>query len=226
MKLRVKICGITQVEQGRAIVEMGATALGFICVPGTPRYIAPAAIQTIVAALPVQPETGQVRRDRVGVFLNHSLEEICRIVAIANLNAVQFHGTESPEYCQQVRQLLPNIEIIKAFRVRAPETLIDAIAYANLVDVLLLDAYHPHQAGGTGQTLDWRSLQQFQPPIAWFLSGGLNPENVREALSLVQPDGIDLSSGVESAPGIKNLAAVDRLFQQLNAPIATLKPER
>jgi phosphoribosylanthranilate isomerase len=69
-------------------------------------------------------------------------------------------------------------------------------------------------------------LQPFQPPIAWFLSGGLNPENVREALSLVQPDGIDLSSGVESAPGIKNLAAVDRLFQQLNAPIATLKPER
>lgn len=226
MKLRIKICGITQADQARAIAKMGATALGFICVPGTPRYIAPAAIRAIVATLPVQPETGRVLCDRVGVFLNHSLEEICQIVTIANLNAVQLHGTESPDFCQQLRQLLPNIEFIKAFRIRAPEALIDTIAYANCVDVLLLDAYHPNLPGGTGHTLDWRSLQQFQPPIAWFLSGGLHPDNVQTALSLIQPDGIDLSSGVESAPGIKNLAIVEQLFQQLNAPIVTLTPER
>lgn len=215
MGLRVKICGITQVDQGRAIAQMGATALGFICVQGTPRYVAPAQIQAIVAALPLDAVTQRICCDRVGVFLNHDLQEICQVVALANLNAVQLHGTESLEFCQALRDRLPDVEIIKAIRVRSMEALEQATAYVECVDTLLLDAYHPNLPGGTGKTLDWQKLQQFQPDAAWFLSGGLTPDNVLDALELVSPHGIDLSSGVELAPGNKDLHQVAKLFSQL-----------
>lgn len=215
MGLRVKICGITQVDQGRAIAEMGATALGFICVQGTPRYVDPTQIRAIVAELPIDAVTQTICCDRVGVFLNHDLQEICQVVTIANLNAVQLHGMESPEFCQTLRSLLPEVEIIKVIRVRSLEALESSIAYVGAVDTLLLDAYHPNLPGGTGKTLDWQKLQQFQPDAAWFLSGGLTPDNVLEALQLVKPHGIDLSSGVERAPGDKDLDQVARLFSQL-----------
>jgi phosphoribosylanthranilate isomerase len=215
MNLRVKICGITQVTQGRPIAQMGATALGFICVPNTPRYVTPEQIQAIVAELPIHSQTGQPICDRVGVFLNHTVAEICRTVTIANLNAVQLHGTESSAFCQELRQCLPEIELIKAFRVRSLSELEATTAYAAVVDALLLDAYDPRLPGGTGKVLNWQALHSCQPQMPWLLSGGLTPDNVQEALNWVTPTGIDLSSGVEFAPGAKNLAEVSRLFQAL-----------
>jgi phosphoribosylanthranilate isomerase len=214
MGLRIKICGITQPAQGRAIAELGATALGFICVPKTPRYVAPEQIRAVVERLPIDP-SGQPTVDRIGVFVNSSLAEIRQTVAIGHLNAVQLHGTESPDFCFQVRSALPGVEIIKALRIPGPEALGQAHCYEGWVDTLLLDAYHPTQAGGTGTTLDWPTLKKFRPSCPWLLAGGLNPDNVRSALALVQPDGIDLSSGVETAPGDKDLAQVARLFEQV-----------
>lgn len=211
MALRVKICGITQAEQGRMIVQLGATALGFICVPNTPRYVAPEQIRAIVAELPMEC-------DRVGVFLNHSIETICQIAKDANLTAVQLHGSESPEFCQAVHAALPHVELIKALRVRSPEALKQTTAYLGAIDALLLDAYHPHLPGGTGKTLDWQKLQQFQPDCPWFLSGGLTPENVQVALNWLTPQGIDVSSGVERSPGDKDLDKVAQLFARL-APL-------
>lgn len=206
--MRVKICGITQSQQGEAIATLGATALGFICVPTSPRYISTDQIQSIIAQLPNNI-------DKIGVFANSTIDQINQTVIDSGLTGVQLHGDESPEFCQQLRQILPQVEIIKAFRVRSPEHLQTATNYTQYVDTLLLDAYHPQQLGGTGQTLDWQMLQKFSPGCPWFLAGGLTPENITEALSQVQPDGIDLSSGVENKPGDKNLDQVAKLFAKL-----------
>lgn len=206
--MRVKICGIKQPEQGKAIAIAGATALGFICVPNTPRYVTKQQIRAVVEQLPKQI-------DRIGVFANSSVEEICQIVEFAGLTGVQLHGDESPEFCQQMRSMLPDIEIIKALRIKNSQALEQAQIYFSSVDTLLLDAYNPQMLGGTGATLDWKTLQQFQPGCPWLLAGGLTPDNVLDALKQVNPNGIDLSSGVERAPGDKDLDKVAKLFERL-----------
>ena len=206
--MRVKICGITQLQQGQAIAALGATALGFICVPQSKRYITPEQIQTIIPKLP--PSV-----DKIGVFANSSPEEIATIVSQTRLTAVQLHGDESPEFCQQLRQRLPQLELIKALRVQTATALSELTSYTPWVNTFLLDAYHPQLLGGTGKTLDWKILQQFNPPLPWFLAGGLTPENITIALQNLQPDGIDLSSGVERSPGDKDLDKVAQLFEQL-----------
>jgi phosphoribosylanthranilate isomerase len=217
--MRIKICGITQPEQAQAIAQFGATALGFICVEQSPRYVTPECIRELITLEPV---------DRVGVFVNAPLKEIERVVAIAQLTAVQLHGDEPAQFCQELRMTLPAIEIIKAFRVRDAATLEQARSYENDVDALLLDAYHPNITnpglwGGTGKTLNWESLQQFRPLCPWLLAGGLTPDNVAVALQQLQPEGIDLSSGVELSPGDKDLAAVERLFVNLQYCLSVSK---
>ncbi|MGG6293781.1 phosphoribosylanthranilate isomerase [Leptolyngbya sp. AN02str] len=215
--MHIKICGITQPEQGRAIAQLGAHALGFICVRQSPRYVSAMQIRHIVDHL-LTNEFGQPNVDRVGVFVNAAVDEIADVVAIANLNVVQLHGEESPTFCQQVRDRLPHIHLIKAFRIRSAETLASTALYASVVDRFLLDAYHPHHHGGTGQTLDWQTLREFRSPVPWLLAGGLTPDNVAIALELTQPHGIDLSSGVEHSPGNKDLQKVAQLFEQLHQP--------
>ncbi len=223
--MRVKICGITKIEQGQAIAQMGATALGFICFPKSPRYITPENIKNIVEKLPINI-------DQIGVFVNPKIDLLSEIIINTKLNGIQLHGDESPEFCHQLRQSIPNnIEIIKALRIKSPQDLTKANTYENYVDTLLLDAYHPDKLGGTGQTLDWKIIQEFNPTSPWLLAGGLTPENVIEAIQqfilVSQPKiefnhefnnnfcGIDLSSGVETAPGDKNLVKVKKLFDSL-----------
>jgi phosphoribosylanthranilate isomerase len=210
--MRIKICGITIAEQGCAIAKMGATDLGFICVAASPRYIAPDRIQGILDRLPLAVNT-------VGVFANESLDSIVDIVTQTGLNSVQLHGTESVEFCRELSLALPQQEIIKAWRVRHPHDLDLIQTYTDSVHTLLLDAYHPQMLGGTGQTLDWGLISNFQPAIPWLLAGGLTPENVTDALQQIDPDGIDLSSGVEISPGKKDLDLVARLFTNLRQPI-------
>ncbi|MEH1827826.1 MAG: phosphoribosylanthranilate isomerase [Nostoc sp.] len=206
--MRVKICGITQPQQSIAIAALGATALGFICVPTSPRYVTTSQIRAAVAELPANIDT-------IGVFANASISKIIQIVADSGLTGVQLHGDESASFCDQVRQALPNVEIIKALRIRSLEHLETAANYTQYVDALLLDAYHPQQLGGTGKTLDWTMLEQFSPSCPWFLAGGLTADNIVEALIQLNPSGIDLSSGVERTPGDKDLDKVALLFQSL-----------
>jgi phosphoribosylanthranilate isomerase len=206
--MRVKICGITQPQQSVAIASLGATALGFICVPTSPRYVTTLQIKAAVAELPENI-------DRIGVFANSDISEISEIVINSGLTGVQLHGDESPDFCYQLRQSLPQVEILKALRIASLEALEQANDYTKYVDTLLLDAYHPQQLGGTGQTLDWQMLQQFCPSCPWFLAGGLTPDNIVAALSQVNPNGIDLSSGVELKPGDKDLNKVALLFEKL-----------
>ncbi|MEL6578801.1 MAG: phosphoribosylanthranilate isomerase [Cyanobacteria bacterium J06621_12] len=208
--MRVKICGITEIEQGKAIVDLGADSIGFICVAKSPRYVTPDQIKAIATALPTQTVT-------VGVFANHSITEIVAVVEQGQLTAIQLHGAESPEFCRQLRQEInTGIELIKAFRIESAQSLAKTTAYTEYVDTLLLDAYHPQMLGGTGHTIDWQDLTQFQPSLPWMLAGGLTPNNVGEALSRLQPNGIDLSSGVERSPGDKDLDKVAQLFAALN----------
>jgi phosphoribosylanthranilate isomerase len=206
--MRIKICGITQPDQGLAIASLGATALGFICVEASPRYVSLPQLRSITTAL---PSTVQ----RIGVFANASIQTLQATVTQGNLTAVQLHGQESPDFCQQVRQVLPGIELIKALRIKRASDLAQTHCYEPCIDTFLLDAYHPAQLGGTGKTLDWPILKAFQPSLPWFLAGGLNPDNIQTALTQVQPDGIDLSSGVEKAPGDKDLKKVKQLFEAL-----------
>lgn len=207
--MRIKICGITKAKQGIAIANWGATALGFICVRNSPRYIQPSKIKAIAEQLP--PEV-----DRIGVFANASQQEIKEVLIEAGLSGVQLHGDESPQFCQQLRDFLGDeIELLKALRIKTPAVLLTMDRYQSCVDTLLLDAYHPQALGGTGKTLDWESLKQFNPNLPWLLAGGLTPNNVTQALSLVKPDGIDLSSGVERSPGDKDLVKVAQLLTEL-----------
>jgi phosphoribosylanthranilate isomerase len=206
--MRIKICGITIIEQGSEIARMGATDLGFICVPSSPRYLKLSQLEPLVTGLSGVANT-------VGVFADFSVATIAHVVALTGLGTVQLHGTETVEFCQELRQALPETEIIKAWRVRSNSDLDTIASYSQVVDNLLLDAYHPDALGGTGQTLDWAQLSAFAPPIPWLLAGGLTPDNIELALSQLHPDGIDLSSGVEVSPGDKNLELVDRLFANL-----------
>lgn len=212
--MRVKICGITQPEQGVAIAPLGADALGFICVSQSPRYVTPQQIQAITQVLPTQTLKGEPL-SRIGVFANGDLDLIQQTVEIGQLTGVQLHGDESPEFCQQVKAKLPEVELIKAFRVRSAETLAQITPYESIANTLLLDAYTPQALGGTGHTWDWTLLKTFAPKLPWFLAGGLTPDNVNQAVTTLTPPGIDLSSGVELAPGNKDLKKVKQLFQQL-----------
>jgi len=193
---------------------MGASALGFICVRRSPRYVLPEQIQAVVQQLPVNATTGR-RVDRIGVFADAGIDEIVETVAIAHLSGIQLHGNEPPQLCRQLQRALPQIEIIKAIRVKTLEAFAQASLYEEYIDTLLLDAYHPAALGGTGKTLDWTALQNYNPGRPWLLAGGLTPDNVLTALTQVQPRGIDLSSGVEHTPGDKDLVRVSQLLRQL-----------
>lgn len=212
--MRVKICGITQANQAMAIARLGATDLGFICVAQSPRYVAPDPIAAILQALMVEGWQGGT----VGVFANAEVETLVAVIHQTGLNTLQLHGAETLDQCQHLRQALPHQRLIKAIRVRTAADLAHALTYVPTVDALLLDAYHPDHLGGTGLTLNWQALQTFSPPCPWFLAGGLRPDNIHQALATLQPDGIDLSSGVEQRPGVKDLALVAQLFERLNQP--------
>lgn len=217
----VKICGITQVEQGRAIADAmlrhglaDRCAIGFICVTQSKRYVSVEQLRAVVLALPKQVQT-------IGVFVDEGPDHVCEIVRWGGLSGVQLHGDESVDYCRGLRQLLPSTRFIKALRLRQASDLERLATYREVVDAYLIDAYHPQQAGGTGLKADWTLLQGFRPPRPWLLAGGLTPENVGDAIIDLSPDGVDLSSGVEVQPGIKDLAKVEQLLQAIESGTQT-----
>jgi phosphoribosylanthranilate isomerase len=198
MRVRVKICGITSLSDARAAVKAGADALGFVFSEASPRFIRPEAAAAITHHLP-----GRILR--VGVFVDAPQEAILRAVATCRLDAVQLHGDESPEFCDA---LVP-VQVWKAFRVRDRDALVRLPAYRDATAAWLLDSYTRGQAGGTGTAFAWEiavEARMLGHPIV--LAGGLTPENVADAVRLVQPAGVDVSSGVEASPGKKDPAKV------------------
>ncbi|MEN9208598.1 MAG: phosphoribosylanthranilate isomerase [Gloeomargarita sp. GMQP_bins_120] len=208
--MEVKICGLTDISQAVAIAQIGVTAIGVICVPTSPRYVAPPQQRAINRALAPYPVW------RVGVFADIPLNELAESVQRAGFDTVQLHGEESPADCQSLRQALPHLRLIKAIRVRDATSLAQVAAYQPWVDRLLLDAYHPQQLGGTGHTWNWQHLAStVRPGIPWWLAGGLTPENCGQAIHQTQPWGIDVSSGVEIRPGWKDVSKVRQLVAQV-----------
>jgi len=179
---------------------LGADALGFIFYPQSPRKVAPTAALAIIAQLPPLVTT-------VGVFVDEDAAAVRELAARVGLDWVQLHGQESPEYCRSLGR-----RVIKGFRIRDQHSLTALAAYRGAAQALLLDTYKKGQIGGTGETFDWalaREAQTFGPII---LAGGLNPENVAQAIAAAQPQAVDVASGVESAPGKKDPEKLKRFF--------------
>jgi phosphoribosylanthranilate isomerase len=195
MSVRVKICGITNLADAQVAVEAGADALGFVFHEKSPRHMTIPAVAGISKRLPPFIL-------RVGVFVNAPKEEIVRAIGECGLSLLQFHGDEAPEFCMQF-----GLMSMKAFRIRDAESLKEMVKYKT--DAWLLDAYSSKTPGGTGEVFNWDLAAEAQKsgrPI--FLAGGLTPGNVAEAVRKVRPFGVDVSSGVESAPGKKDHAKI------------------
>ncbi len=202
--IRVKICGITRLEDAKLAVELGASALGFVFYPPSPRFVAPAQAAAIRRALPPLVTT-------VGVFVNEDPERIEEIRRLVGLDLVQLHGEEPPE---TAARFFP--AVIKAFRVRSERDLAQITAYRDCVSAILLDTYVKGLAGGTGKTFDWslaKKAKEYGLPV--ILAGGLNPENIKRAAQLVRPYALDVSSGVEAFAGKKHPVLLRRLFANL-----------
>jgi phosphoribosylanthranilate isomerase len=201
--LLVKICGITRLEDADAAIDAGAHALGFVFWPKSPRFIDPYRAREIVRALPsfVTP---------VGVFVNQSPEEVSAIASLVQLGAVQLHGDEPVADVEALRR-----PVIKALTLAAAEN-------GRLDDwpkrvTVLIDVHDTERRGGTGRTIDWTAAASVASRRRIVLAGGLTPENVTDAVTVVRPFGIDVSSGVERAPGVKDHARIRTLFENLHA---------
>lgn len=200
---RVKVCGVTRVEDATLAADLGASAIGFIFWPKSPRYVDPETARAIAAALPRTVVC-------VGVFVDQPIEDMQRIASGVPLGALQLHGAESPRVAAALLQ--PVIKALPVTHGFAPESL---DVWPSEVTVLL-DAHDPVKRGGTGRTIDWRSAAAAAARRPIMLSGGLTPENVREAIETVRPYAIDVSSGVETSPGIKDPAKLHVLFETLH----------
>jgi len=185
----IKFCGITRLEDAMAAAEAGADALGFVFAE-SPRRVSEDLVRAIVRDLPPHIL-------RVGIFVDESPATIARIIAAAELDRVQLHGFEEP----MVRELA-GTRVIKAYRARGEEVLEEIRERAE--ETFLLDTWAPSAAGGTGEVFDWDLAKRAGEIGRMILAGGLNPENVGDAIHTVQPFGVDISSGVEISPGIKN----------------------
>jgi phosphoribosylanthranilate isomerase len=192
----VKICGITRLADARHAVDCGAAALGFMFWPGSARYVAPARAAEIIADLPAHVVT-------VGVFVNQSVETIRDVVSETGIGTVQLHGNETPAYAAAIAQ-----PVWRAVGVHEAH---DAVAAWPAETTLLLDVVDPARRG-TGQTVDWQGAAAVARTRRVVLAGGLTPENVREAIEIVRPFGVDVSSGVEDSPGIKNMDKIERFL--------------
>jgi phosphoribosylanthranilate isomerase len=190
--VRIKICGITNLEDALLAAALGADALGFIFYAKSPRKVPPEAARKIIAQLPPFVSA-------VGVFVDEEAAVVQQVAAQVRLDWVQLHGQESPEYCRSLGR-----RVIKAFRIQDQDSLRRLADYRGVAQALLLDTYKPGQVGGTGEVFDWhlaREAKKYGPII---LAGGLTPDNVAQAIVTALPHAVDAASGTEAAPGRKD----------------------
>lgn len=195
LRTRVKICGITRVEDALAAAKNGCDAIGLVFYRSSPRNIELQCAREIAAALPPFISI-------VGLFVDAAPSEVEAVLAEIRLDVLQFHGDESPEACR-----LYGMSYMKAIRVRKDTNLLQYATQYHDARALLLDAYLPGMAGGTGQVFDW-GLVPPQLPLPVVLAGGLNPDNVAEAIRQVRPYAVDVSGGVEQTKGIKDAGKI------------------
>ena len=202
-QVKVKICGMTNLKDVKVAVDGGVDAVGFIFYKKSPRSVTMQAVREIVLELP--PFV-----DSVGVFVNETAEQINKISDHCKLDRVQLHGDESPAFCKKIRR-----RVIKVIRVKDIQSLKKLSDYP--VSSFLLDTFSEDQYGGTGKVFDWNlaySAKKYGPII---LAGGLTPNNVRQAIQRIQPYGVDVCSGVESQPGIKDHKKMQAFLKNIKA---------
>jgi phosphoribosylanthranilate isomerase len=204
--MRVKICGITRLEDAELAAELGAWGIGFILWPKSPRQADPAMAAGIARVIRRQLET-------VGVFVNQPLDAIERLADTIGLSHIQLHGDEGPSFCAAVAQRT-GAKVIKAARIAHASDLRDLDRFHT--DYHLLDTGGKGAYGGTGATWDWSLLKQRRNKTPFLLAGGLNADNVAEAIAATRPWAVDVSSGIESEPGIKDHAKVHALFEAID----------
>jgi len=209
-RIRIKMCGITSLEDATAAVEAGVDALGFIFYEKSPRNIDPELARIIIEQLPPFLDT-------VGVFVDRKRHEVEEIIRFCRLGYAQLHGQESPKYCERLARFAAPCQVIKALRVGTHLQADDIIPYNEHVKGFLLDTYQKGVKGGTGQCFDWSLIQELKLQRDFILAGGLDTENVEEALDAVKPYAVDVNSGVETAPGQKDHNLIREFIRRVRA---------
>ena len=212
MELEVKICGLSTPETLQAAIDAGAAYVGFVFFEKSPRNVTISLAAQLVKSVPRNVKTVGIFVDPTDAFLNSVLESV-------SLDIIQLHGHESPQRTAEIRKLAP---VMKAISVSTPKDIIKAKSYFNAADMMLFDAAPPKDSktdlpGGNGISFDWSFVSNMECPLPWMLSGGLGIHNIKEAVSTAKPRIIDISSGVESAQGIKSIPKIKALIKTVKA---------
>ena len=203
LQIKVKICGMTQLKDALFAVEQGVDAVGFIFYKKSPRAVTMKTVREIIAKLPPLVDT-------VGVFVNESAERLNKIADYCGLDLVQLHGEESPAFCRKIHR-----RVIKAFRVKDLQSIKQLEKFP--VSGFLLDTFSDDLHGGTGKTFDWNLALPAKKMGPVILAGGLTPRNILQAVRQVRPYGVDVCSGVEKSPGIKDLEKVRAFLKNIRS---------
>ena len=215
-RVRVKICGMTRIDDAQCAAAAGVDALGFIFYAKSPRHIEPEAARRIIAGLPPLV-------DAVGVFVNEEMARVEAVVRGCGLQYAQLHGAEPPDYCRELAARA-GCRVLKAIRVGPATTAAEVAPYRGAVCGFLLDTYQQEAMGGTGAVFDWALIDRLQLDRPFLLAGGLSVDNIAAALAQAQPFGVDANSGLERAPGIKDHDLIERFMTLVRS--AATSPQR
>jgi phosphoribosylanthranilate isomerase len=203
--VKIKICGITNLDDALLAAELGADALGFIFYPKSPRKVAPEAAREIIAQLPPLVVS-------VGVFVDEAAAVVRDLADRVGLDWIQAHGQESPEYCRNLGR-----RVIKGFRIKDESSLHELEAFRGAAQAFLLETYKKGRVGGTGEIFDWRLAREAKKFGRIILAGGLTPKNVAQAIATAQPQAVDTASGTEAVPGKKDPAKLRAFFKAVRS---------
>ena len=211
-KTLVKICGITSIEQAVQVAELGTNAIGIISVNESPRYISPEKKKEIFKTLKdLYPNI-----DRVSVVKDSSIDSIIKgFLGEPNETIIQLHGDEDIDYCQKLKKRIPNVGLWKAFRIKNKEDLDKIKPYENFVDAILLDSWNKETYGGSGKRIEQKYLENISFSKPWWIAGGVSSAWVDVILKNIKPNGIDISSSVETSPGIKDLEKTKQIIKEI-----------
>ena len=212
-KTLVKICGITSIDQALKVAESGPNAIGIISIDESPRYISPEKKKEIFKTIKVlYPNI-----ERVSVVKNTPIDSIIKnFLGEQTESIIQLHGEEDIDYCQKLKQKIPNVGLWKAFRIKNKKDLDKIKIYEDFVDGILLDSWNNETYGGSGKRIKKTYLANLSFSKPWWLAGGVSEEWIDEILRKIKPHGIDISSSVEISPGIKDIEKTSALIKEIN----------
>ena len=208
----VKICGITSIEQALKVAELGTNAIGIISVDESPRYVSPEKKKEIFKTL----KNLYPKIDRVSVVKNSPFDSIIKsFLEETNETIIQLHGDEDIDYCQKLKQRIPNVGLWKAFRIKNKEDIEKIKPYENFIDAILLDSWNKETYGGSGIRIEQNYLEDISFSKPWWIAGGVSSDWIDVILEKIKPNGIDISSSVEISPGIKDLEKTKQIIREI-----------